>query len=83
MCVNLILIRDLKPENCLYCVDAKDSPIKVADFGLSLILAPGEARGIDKFFVGTPGYVAPEVVKKLCPVTIPFMKRKYEYTAAR
>ena len=37
-----IVHRDLKPENILFATEAKDSPIKVIDFGLSVLLKPTE-----------------------------------------
>ena len=51
--------RDLKPENLLYSSPDKGAIIKISDFGL--------ARYIDKDLMmtqcGTPGYVAPEIIK--------------------
>jgi calcium-dependent protein kinase len=34
--------RDLKPENFLFATKAKDSPLKIIDFGLSKIYKPEE-----------------------------------------
>ncbi|KAI5452451.1 Calcium/calmodulin-dependent protein kinase type I [Naganishia albida] len=58
-----IVHRDLKPENLLFRSKAEDSPLCIADFGLSRILEE------DRFNVltttcGTPGYMAPEIFKK-------------------
>jgi len=55
-----IVHRDLKPENILYSTTAEDSPIKVADFGLARVISNKEMM---KTACGTPGYVAPEVLK--------------------
>jgi len=55
-----IVHRDLKPENLLYANESHDSDIKIADFGLSRIL-PDDA--LLKTACGTPGYVAPEVLR--------------------
>ena len=53
--------RDLKPENLLYSSEAADAEIKLADFGLSTYASPGSSTL--KTACGTPGYVAPEVLK--------------------
>jgi len=55
-----IVHRDLKPENILYATTAADAPIKVADFGLARVVSGKEMM---KTACGTPGYVAPEVLK--------------------
>lgn len=55
-----IVHRDLKPENLIYASLKKDSAIKITDFGLA------KFRQEDKTMstaCGTPGYVAPEVLK--------------------
>ena len=50
--------RDIKPENLLLAAAADDAPIKLADFGFA-------RQGFDqmKTACGTPGYVAPEILK--------------------
>jgi serine/threonine protein kinase len=53
--------RDLKPENILMIKEDTDSDIKIADFGLSKIIAPDE-RTNEPF--GTLSYVAPEVLRQ-------------------
>jgi len=53
-----IIHRDLKPENLLYYRD-KDSKIMITDFGLAKV----EDNEVQKTACGTPGYVAPEVLK--------------------
>ena len=53
-----ILYRDLKPENILLNADGY---LKLADFGLSRKYEAGE---VCKSFVGTPSYMAPEVLLK-------------------
>eukprot|EP00002_Diphylleia_rotans_P031031 TRINITY_DN6425_c0_g1_i1.p1 TRINITY_DN6425_c0_g1~~TRINITY_DN6425_c0_g1_i1.p1 ORF type:complete len:339 (-),score=81.84 TRINITY_DN6425_c0_g1_i1:153-1169(-) len=55
-----IVHRDLKPENLLYSDETDEAEIKLADFGLSRII--GE-NTLLKTACGTPGYVAPEVLK--------------------
>jgi len=56
-----IVHRDLKPENLIYLSQKPDSPIKITDFGL----AKYRAGKLDAMTTacGTPGYVAPEVLK--------------------
>lgn len=59
-----IVHRDLKPENLLFRTSDEDSDLLIADFGLSRIIDS------DKFHVltttcGTPGYMAPEIFKKI------------------
>lgn len=58
-----IVHRDLKPENILFANDAPDAPIKIADFGLAKLWQPTEEGDALKTLCGTPGYVAPEVLK--------------------
>lgn len=57
-----IVHRDLKPENFLYLNTDEDSPIKIIDFGLSRY--DDQVMGIMKTKVGTPYYVAPEVLNR-------------------
>ena len=60
----VIVHRDLKPENILLSEPAvkggRDPDIKIADFGLARFMNAGEMM---KTACGTPGYVAPEVLK--------------------
>lgn len=55
-----IVHRDLKPENILYASPADDAEIKVADFGLARVI---NGKDLMKTACGTPGYVAPEILK--------------------
>jgi len=59
---NSIVHRDLKPENLLLSSDKIDAEIKLADFGLSTIIKNKEL--LTKA-VGTPGYIAPEILLTL------------------
>ena len=54
-----IVHRDIKPENIL--IDSKGH-IRLIDFGLSKKLESNRTRTI----CGTPGYLAPEQIKKRC-----------------
>ncbi|XP_043715138.1 calcium-dependent protein kinase 1-like isoform X2 [Telopea speciosissima] len=56
-----VMHRDLKPENFLLASKEEDSPLKAIDFGLSIFFKPGE---IFYDVVGSPYYVAPEVLRK-------------------
>lgn len=58
-----IVHRDLKPENLLYQNESTDSTIKIADFGLAKLLS--EDSLLMHTACGTPGYVAPEILKGL------------------
>jgi len=53
--------RDLKPENFIFKSKADDSDIKVIDFGLSCM---GKSAEHMHTRVGTPYYIAPEVLAK-------------------
>jgi len=44
----------------LYATTAEDSPLKLADFGLAYLLKRDELMHSS---CGTPGYVAPEILK--------------------
>ena len=54
-----IVHRDIKPENMMY--EKRTKLIKIIDFGISCRIKPGEFL---KARVGTPYYIAPEVLKK-------------------
>jgi len=55
-----IVHRDLKPENILLADNSENAPIKIADFGLARVVS---GKDLMKTACGTPGYVAPEVLK--------------------
>ncbi|KAG5562638.1 hypothetical protein RHGRI_005384 [Rhododendron griersonianum] len=57
-----VMHRDLKPENFLFVNQEEESPLKTIDFGLSVFFRPGETF---TDVVGSPYYVAPEVLRKL------------------
>lgn len=58
-----VVHRDLKPENFLFKDKSEDAVIKVIDFGLSK-LAPPANRDVMHTRVGTPYYIAPEVLRR-------------------
>lgn len=57
-----VMHRDLKPENFLFISQEEESALKTIDFGLSMFFRPGETF---TDVVGSPYYVAPEVLRKL------------------
>lgn len=60
-----VVHRDLKPENILLSDNSDNAVIKIADFGLSKIYDPESQHDTSlQTMCGTPGYVAPEVLKK-------------------
>jgi calcium/calmodulin-dependent protein kinase I len=65
-----IVHRDLKPENLIYLNSSKESPLKITDFGLAKFRSSKNSKNINESTItamttacGTPGYVAPEVLK--------------------
>ena len=50
--------RDIKPQNILFCEEKKDT-IKIIDFGLAQMISEKKYLYVH---VGTPGYVAPEIL---------------------
>jgi len=59
-----IVHRDLKPENLLLSSKQPNADVKITDFGLSQIFEDGEPMLMNNA-VGTPGYLAPEVLTLL------------------
>lgn len=59
--------RDLKPENILFESKSKDAQVKLIDFGLSKYFNNYASRGRElnmmQTKIGTPYYMAPEVIK--------------------
>ncbi len=56
-----IIHRDLKLQNILIANADSDFDIKIADFGLSVFMKPGEEKIYHK--CGSPGYAAPEMLR--------------------
>mmetsp|Transcript_17209 Transcript_17209/g.25496 ORF Transcript_17209/g.25496 Transcript_17209/m.25496 type:complete len:646 (+) Transcript_17209:101-2038(+) len=56
-----IMHRDLKPENLLLTSKKDDANIKIADFGFAKVADIPKAQHTQ---CGTPGYVAPEILKR-------------------
>lgn len=54
-----VVHRDLKPENLLLSSPGEDATIRLADFGFACSVL--EADATDQ--CGTPGYVAPEILR--------------------
>ena len=60
MHANNIIHRDLKPENLLLTASGKDAQVKLIDFGLAKVMNEDTARS----FLGTKGYLAPEMLQR-------------------
>jgi len=59
-----VVHRDIKPENLLCVSDADDTMIKLCDFGFAARLDPDCPDACLSNLCGTPGYVAPEILKR-------------------
>ena len=57
-----VVHRDIKPENILFETEDEDSPIKIIDFGLARKHYANKSPM--KTIVGTPYYIAPDVLRK-------------------
>ncbi|VFQ84224.1 unnamed protein product [Cuscuta campestris] len=57
---NHIVHRDIKPQNLVF-KDESETPVKIVDFGISTLFAPGE---ILQENIGTLAYTAPEVLQR-------------------
>ena len=55
-----IIHRDMKPENLLFTSKDEAAECKITDFGLATVL--DDEAAAQRRLVGTPGYVAPEVL---------------------
>ena len=53
--------RDLKPENILL---DKNFDVKLVDFGFACPLEGRDGTGFSRSVIGTPGYMAPEILDK-------------------
>jgi calcium/calmodulin-dependent protein kinase I len=58
-----IVHRDLKPENLLFRTPAEDADVMIAEFGLSGDMEEERYHLLMEIY-GTPGYMAPEILKK-------------------
>jgi serine/threonine protein kinase len=56
-----VMHRDLKPENLILINNSRDTDIKIIDFGLATTF--GGIQPKPTSLCGTPGYVAPEMLK--------------------
>ncbi|KAJ3073834.1 hypothetical protein HDU98_000504, partial [Podochytrium sp. JEL0797] len=61
---NNVVHRDIKPENLLFRSKNSLTELMIADFGLSKTLDPENADLLLKSTVGTPGYMAPEILRR-------------------
>lgn len=56
---NLVIHRDIKPDNIIFSDESFESNVKIVDFSLSTPFKKGEKFNI---FCGTPGFIAPEIL---------------------
>mmetsp|Transcript_7544 Transcript_7544/g.7989 ORF Transcript_7544/g.7989 Transcript_7544/m.7989 type:complete len:397 (-) Transcript_7544:564-1754(-) len=56
-----VMHRDLKPENLILCSNSADTDLKLIDFGFATRFGPGIQQ--ETRLCGTPGYVAPEMLR--------------------
>jgi serine/threonine protein kinase len=56
-----VIHRDIKPENMLMVSESDDADVKLADFGLSILLEEGQMCDTP---CGTPCYVSPEMISQ-------------------
>ncbi|KAI9471839.1 MAG: kinase-like domain-containing protein [Benjaminiella poitrasii] len=61
---NGVVHRDLKPENLIFRTADENSDLLIADFGLSRII-DSEKFDVLRTTCGTPGYMAPEIFKRV------------------
>ena len=66
-----VVHRDLKPQNLLLASRADHTTIRVADFGFACKLNGGHVRDL----LGTPRYVAPEIINARMYGTVRFLFR--------
>ena len=55
-----VIHRDLKPENVMV---RDDGVLKLMDFGIARVLDPGDRMTVTGALVGSPAYMAPEVIE--------------------
>ena len=61
----MIVHRDIKPENLLCVSENDDTDIKLCDFGFAARLDKANPDACLTHLCGTPGYVAPEILKRV------------------
>ncbi|KAH8049594.1 serine/threonine kinase [Aureococcus anophagefferens] len=61
----MIVHRDIKPENLLCVSENDDTDIKLCDFGFAARLDKENPEACLTHLCGTPGYVAPEILKRV------------------
>ena len=58
-----IVHRDLRPENLFFRTPAEDADVMTADFGWGRVMEEEKFHLLTEI-CGTPGYMAPEILKK-------------------
>ncbi len=57
-----VIHRDIKPENIILATRDFYSPLKIVDFGFSILLDRVDNKVTTKYSCGTPGYMSPEIL---------------------
>lgn len=57
-----VVHRDIKPENIILATKDFYSPLKLVDFGFSIVLDRTDNNVTTKYSCGTPGYMSPEIL---------------------
>ena len=63
-----VIHRDIKPENLIFETKYQISRIKLVDFGFATVVNDSSGKP-SKYLCGTPGYMAPEVIKDMSYTT--------------
>lgn len=63
-----VIHRDIKPANCFVTTEDDEPVVKVVDFGIAKVEDAGTAQLTSTGnLLGTPSYIAPELIRTQCP----------------
>lgn len=63
-----VIHRDIKPANCFVTIEDDEPVVKVVDFGIAKVEDAGTAQLTSTGnLLGTPSYIAPELIRTQCP----------------